>query len=57
MAIDFKNLTPEQTKWVAEHERLHKEMFDLFNKRKQFESEMVKYITNERIREENNGDK
>lgn len=54
MTIDPKNLTPEQTKWVAEHERLHKEMFALFNKRKQFESKMLKYITNERIMEENN---
>ena len=57
MLINLKYLTPTQAKWVAEHERLHKEAFDLFIKRKQFKLEMEKYITNERIREENNGDK
>ena len=47
--IDLKNLTPEQAKWVAEHERLHREMFALFNKRKY--NKAMDYIINEQIRE------
>jgi hypothetical protein len=55
MAIDLKNLTPKQAKWVRRHERLHSVAFGRYNRRKQFESEMMKYITNEKIREGNNG--
>ena len=54
MTIDPKNLTPEQVKWVRRHERLHSVMLARYNRRKQFKSEMLKYITNERIMEENN---
>jgi transposase-like protein len=55
MLIDLKNLTPEQARWLEEHERLHKEAFVLFNRRKQFNSEVVnleieKLITNEEDR-------
>ena len=53
MLIDLKNLTPEQAKWVAEHERLHREMFALFNKRKY--KEAMDYIINEQIREASDG--
>jgi hypothetical protein len=52
MLINLKNLTPEQARWVAEHERLHREMFALFNKRKY--KEAMSYIINEQIREVNN---
>jgi hypothetical protein len=58
MLINLNNLTPEQARWVAEHERLHREALALFNKHKQKRKQLntlMDYIINEQIREANDG--